>query len=164
MTEGWEAAEQSWEKGSEDRKLNMSQQCALAVKSANCTLCCISHRIFNQLRKGLFHSMLPWPHLKYFVQFWVPQYKKDIKTIIEHLKENCNNGEECRAKYLWWMAEVTWFGQSREGETERRPHSVLHLLCHRNIVWFWGDHVWIQKSDLWVYSKSRYSVILLFSD
>lgn len=32
-------------------------------------------------------SALVWTHLKYFVQLWVVQYKKDKKMIEEHLKE-----------------------------------------------------------------------------
>ncbi|KAM9602767.1 uncharacterized protein ACIBXB_003571 [Morphnus guianensis] len=64
-----------------DGKLNMSQQCALAAQRANCVLGCIKYSIASWLREVIVPlcTALVQPHLKYCVQFWVPQYKKDIK-------------------------------------------------------------------------------------
>ncbi|KAK4827981.1 hypothetical protein QYF61_022683 [Mycteria americana] len=52
-----------------DRRLNRSQQCGLAAKRANRILGCIKP------------AALVRPHLEYCVQFWAPQFKKDMKVL-----------------------------------------------------------------------------------
>ncbi|KAK4826949.1 hypothetical protein QYF61_012798 [Mycteria americana] len=59
-----------------DDKLDMSQQ-------ANCVLRCIKHSIATWSREVTvpLYTALVRPHLEYCLQFWAPQYKKDIKLL-----------------------------------------------------------------------------------
>ncbi|GAB0183992.1 cAMP-dependent protein kinase inhibitor alpha [Grus japonensis] len=66
-----------------DEKLSMSQQYALTAQKANCILGCIKKSVTSRSREVLLPlcSALVRPHLKYCIQLWSPQHRKDMDLL-----------------------------------------------------------------------------------
>ena len=71
-----------------DKKLNMSQQCALAARKTNGIQDSIGSRVASGNREVILpvYSALMRTHLEHSVQFWGPQHKQDMNLLEQDRK------------------------------------------------------------------------------
>lgn len=94
----------------DDIRLNMNQQCVLAVKRANHILGHIKHSIMRQSGDRITPL---WPHLECCMLFWSPKFKKNVKVFecVHEKAPNLVKGLAGMSYEEWLKTEVLRYGE-----------------------------------------------------